>query len=122
MLFHEGIKLERRIAPQYLRSQGADSNRPRGGNVVNEDEGSSRDQPRAAGRGRARCRPGDTLLAASARGPSRRQSRDRTGDNAGYSLTPVHLGKNPLMMPGDEETIPNTLPQAYHKPGLEGQA
>lgn len=39
----------------------------------------------------ARCRPGDTLLAASVQGPSRRQSRDKTGDNAD------HLGKNPLM-------------------------
>ena len=45
------------------QGQGADSNRPRGGKVVNQDQGPSRDQPRAAGKDRARCRTGDALLA-----------------------------------------------------------
>lgn len=66
--------------------------------MVNQDEESSRDQPRAAGRSRHRCRPGNTLPATSPQGPSTRQSRGRAADIVGYSSTPaVHLGKNPLI-------------------------
>lgn len=69
--------------------------------MVNQDGGPSRDEARAAGRGGARFMPGDTLLAAPAQGPSRRQSRGRTGDITGYTLAPaVHLGKNLLISQG----------------------
>lgn len=72
-LFHKGIKLELRIAPQYLRGQGAESNRLRGGNMVNQDEGPSKDQPRAAGRGRARCRPACSISPGSFQEVEQRQ-------------------------------------------------
>lgn len=118
-LFHKGIKLELSAAPQYQMGQGPDSNRLRGGNIVNQDKGPSRDQPRAAGRGRARCTSGNTLLAASAQGLSRRQSRGRT---VGYNLTPVvHLQVEKIhslaRTRGD-----NTKNASRNKPQLEGQA
>lgn len=46
--------------------QDANSNRPRGGNMAKQDQGPSRDQPRAAGRVKVRYKTGDTLPAASA--------------------------------------------------------